>query len=117
MQQFLEPTNYVDYQASNIQWELKRFPIKKNNDCQKVKFLFQFVRDTIKSQISPDVINPLKASEVLTHGYGCSIGKANLLAAFCRAEKIPARLSYLELRIHSRENPQSMLRLLASITA
>ncbi len=42
----------------------------------------------------------MKASTVLTNGYGWCVPKAALLAAACRAAGIPARVGYADVRNH-----------------
>jgi transglutaminase-like putative cysteine protease len=66
------------------------------------KALFYFVRDDIKYRIFLDVIDfeMFKASNTLNRGFGFCIPKANLLAALARANGIPSRLHFADIRNH-----------------
>ncbi len=56
-----------------------------------------FRYDPYRTDLRPDGI---KASKVITNGYGWCVPKAALLAAACRAAGIPARLGYADVRNH-----------------
>lgn len=72
------------------------------NDIQKVKSLYEFVRDKIDH--SSDIYNneiSFKASDVLNKGHGICFAKSHLLAALLRCEKIPAGFCYQKVFIGS----------------
>ena len=56
-----------------------------------------FRYDPYRTDLRPDGI---KASKVITNGYGWCVPKAALLAAACRAAGVPARLGYADVRNH-----------------
>ena len=56
-----------------------------------------FRYDPYRIDLSPD---GMKASTVLTVGYGWCVTKAALLAAACRALRIPARVGFADVRNH-----------------
>ncbi|MDP1553794.1 MAG: transglutaminase-like domain-containing protein [Methanobacteriaceae archaeon] len=72
------------------------------NDIQKVKSLYEFVRDKIDH--SSDIYNneiSFKASDVLNKGHGICFAKSHLLAALLRCEKIPTGFCYQKVFIGS----------------
>lgn len=71
-------------------------------DVERAVALFYAVRDGFRYDpyridLSPD---GMRASTVLTNGYGWCVPKATLLAAACRAVRIPARLGFADVRNH-----------------
>jgi transglutaminase-like putative cysteine protease len=56
-----------------------------------------FRYDPYRIDLSPD---GMRASAVLEAGYGWCVTKATLLAAACRAQGIPARLGFADVRNH-----------------
>jgi transglutaminase-like putative cysteine protease len=84
----------------------------KENDVEKAKALFYFVRDEIK--YNPYVLHNLaehnKASVTLSRKEGYCVQKAILLAALARGAAIPARLGFADIRNHI--IPQKLLELM-----
>lgn len=72
------------------------------SDAETAVSLFYAVRDGFR--YDPYRIDPtpagMRASTVLTNGYGWCVPKATLLAASCRAVGIPARLGFADVRNH-----------------
>ena len=64
--------------------------------------LFYAVRDGFRYDPYRIDLTPtgMRASTVLTNGYGWCVTKATLLAASCRARGIPARLGFADVRNH-----------------
>lgn len=64
--------------------------------------LFYAVRDGFRYDPYRIDLSPagMKASAVLSLGYGWCVTKATLLAAACRAQGIPARLGFADVRNH-----------------
>src|SRR3954468_10789914 len=56
-----------------------------------------FRYDPYRVDLSP---GGMRGSSVLGNGYGWGVPKAALLAAACRADGIPARLGYADVRNH-----------------
>lgn len=100
MEQYLEASEYIDWQHPLIL--AKAFQLSSGciNDESIAKQCFNFVRDEIKHSWDFK-LNPVtcKASEVLMHGTGYCYAKSHLLAALLRANKIPAGLCYQRLTI------------------
>ncbi|RAP31459.1 transglutaminase [Candidatus Marinamargulisbacteria bacterium SCGC AG-343-D04] len=65
----------------------------------KAQYLFEWVRDNIphSKDIDSDIVT-CSASEVLKEGTGICAAKSHLLAALCRAVKIPAGFCYQKLK-------------------
>jgi transglutaminase-like putative cysteine protease len=72
------------------------------DDTARAVALFQAVRDGFRyDPYRIDLSVPgMKASTVLANGYGWCVPKAALLAAACRAVRIPARVGYADVRNH-----------------
>lgn len=87
---FLKPTKFIDCDNSAI--TSKAIELTKNckSDIEKVKILFEFVRDSY----TEDPIDTYIASELLQKGGNYCYQRSILLAALCRAIKIPSRLEY-----------------------
>ena len=71
-------------------------------DLETAVALFYAVRDGFRYDPYRIDLTPagMKASTVLTNGYGWCVPKATLLAAACRARGIPARLGFADVRNH-----------------
>jgi transglutaminase-like putative cysteine protease len=73
-----------------------------DTDPDRAVALFYAVRDGFRYdpyRITLTV-EGMRASTVLTNGYGWCVPKATLLAAVCRATGIPARLGFADVRNH-----------------
>jgi transglutaminase-like putative cysteine protease len=99
---WLRPTPFVDSEAP----ELAAFARAAAGDDTDVRRravgLFYTVRDGITYTPYCDFRSPdtYRASAVLARGAGFCVGKAALLAAAARAEGIPARLRFADVRNH-----------------
>lgn len=76
--------------------------INMESDRDKAVALYYYVRDhwqynPYKIDLRPSA---LKASDLLNRDYGYCVEKANLLTALARAEGIPARLGFANVRNH-----------------
>ncbi|NCC65462.1 MAG: transglutaminase domain-containing protein [Spirochaetia bacterium] len=88
---YLQPTKLLDYKDLRIQ----RLILSKGwntliSDSAKIEAVYNYVRDRILFGYSPTF--DLKASEVLSLGYGHCLTKTTLLMALLRALGIPCRL-------------------------
>ena len=106
MKKYLEPTEYIDWQQSDVLIKALSLAEGLNSDEEITKACFEFVRDEIKHSWDFK-LNPLtcKASDVLAHGTGYCYAKSHLLAALLRANKIPAGLCYQRLTISDDQPP------------
>ncbi|OIP27673.1 MAG: hypothetical protein COW22_03710 [Chloroflexi bacterium CG15_BIG_FIL_POST_REV_8_21_14_020_46_15] len=100
MEVYLKPTPVIDCDAPPVREKAQNLTGDKENDVEKTKALFYFVRDEIK--YNPYVLHNLaehnKASATLNRGEGYCVQKAILLAALARAVGIPARLGFADIR-------------------
>ncbi len=102
MRQYLEATELIDCNKKSIIETASDLTKDKNNDPEKAKALFYFVRDEIRYNIYlPKLtIQDNKASVTLQRQEGYCVQKAVLLAALARAIGIPARLRFSDIRNH-----------------
>jgi transglutaminase-like putative cysteine protease len=112
MEVYLKPTPVIDCNAPVVREKAQNLTRDKENDVEKAKALFYFVRDEIK--YNPYVLHNLaehnKASVTLSRGEGYCVQKAILLAALARAIRIPARPGFADIRNYI--TPQKLLELM-----
>ena len=99
---YLRPTEFLDWKTPSIEAKANELTHEGQNETEKAKTLFYFVRDEIRYKIPlalPEKTD-LIASHVLARGYGYCIPKASLLASLCRVKGIPARLYFADLKNH-----------------
>ena len=86
MDEFLAVSEYVDFDAGNIQVKASELFSDGMSDIEKARIAFEFVRDEIPHSFdcSATVITA-RASDVLKHRTGICHAKANLLAALLRS--------------------------------
>jgi transglutaminase-like putative cysteine protease len=97
----LDPTPLVDSDHPAVQ-ALARQHATGGSDRERAIALYHAVRDDYRYdayRIDLDA-DSMRASSVLSLGYGWCVPKAALLAAACRAAGIPARLGYADVRNH-----------------
>jgi transglutaminase-like putative cysteine protease len=72
------------------------------DDRERAVSMFMAARDGIRYDAYRIDLSPqgIKASTVVSNGYGWCVPKAALLAAMCRAVGIPARLGYADVKNH-----------------
>lgn len=90
MQHLLQATVMLDYDDEAIQNLIKARRWETLNDVDKVKQIYNFVRDDIAFGYNQS--DHLRASDILKDGYGQCNTKATLLMALLRAVNIPTRL-------------------------
>jgi transglutaminase-like putative cysteine protease len=102
LQIYLQPTQFIDSDSSEIIEYAETVAGDEATDIDKAVRLYYAVRDNI--YYDPYRIdfsqNALKASVVLARGYGFCISKAVLLAALARATNIPSRLGFADVKNH-----------------
>ncbi len=100
MRKYLEPTVTIDCDNQIIIETARHLTEDKENDPDRAKALFYFVRDEIRYNIYlPKLtVTDNKASVTLKRGEGYCVQKAVLLAALARAAGIPARLKFSDIR-------------------
>ena len=106
MQQYLESSQYIDWQQPEVFNKAKILAGDANDKEQIAKACFTFVRDEIKHSWDYQ-LNPVTcmASDVLKYGAGYCYAKSHLLAALLRANEIPAGLCYQRLTISDDKPP------------
>ncbi len=112
MEIYLKPTPVIDCDAPSVKEKAQNLTADKENDAEKAKALFYFVRDEIKYNpyVPHNLVENNKASATLNRGEGYCVQKAILLAALARAIRIPARLAFANIRNHI--VPQKLMELM-----
>lgn len=97
---FLIESQYVDYSSPVIKETATNLFSGINNDVQKAKIAYEYVRDEISHSfdINAEIITA-RASEVLIHRTGICHAKANLLAALLRLAQIPVGFCFQHLTL------------------
>jgi len=97
----LAPTSLIDSDHPEVLAFAQRYASGSNNRERAVA-LYYAVRDGFRYDPYRIDLTPagMKASTVLSAGYGWCVPKAALLAAACRAAGIPARVGYADVRNH-----------------
>lgn len=109
MKEYLEASEYIDWQTPEIIALASKLAENKKTDTDIAKSCFEWVRDEIKHSWDYKM-NPVtyKASDVLKEGTGYCYAKSHLLAALLRANNIPAGLCYQRLSINDDGAPYSL---------
>ena len=98
--EFLEKTEYVDYDDPAIKSLAERLKADSPDKLSLIRNTYHFVRDEIKhSWDAQDRRVTVSASDTLREGVGICWAKANLLAALLRANGIPVGFSYQRLTL------------------
>jgi hypothetical protein len=90
MNKYLQETKMLNFSHTSIQKLIKENKWLNDNDFQKVKKIYNFVRDDILFGYNTD--DTIPASEVLNDGYGQCNTKGTLFMALLRAVGIPCRI-------------------------
>lgn len=90
MNNYLKETKILDYSNASIQKLLEQRQWRELDIVERVKSIYNFVRDEIK--FGYNISDDIPASQVLKDGYGQCNTKATLLMALLRAEGIPNRI-------------------------
>lgn len=88
---FLQKSEYVDFDAANIQSKIAELFSANMSDTEKAKVAFNFVRDEIPHSFDCNAkVITAKASDVLKNKTGICHAKSNLLVALLRSQSIPS---------------------------
>lgn len=114
MEKYLKPTFIIDCNHISIQEKARDLTQGHDNDVEKAKALFYFVRDETKyNPYAPEsCAEDFQASNTLAKREGYCIHKAILLVALARATGIPAGLGFANLRNYLL--PEKVLELLGT---
>jgi len=95
---YLNPTYYIDYDSPLMKEKAAEF--SSSYPEEKARAIFYFVRDrVIYTPYSPFYLpEHYKASAILKRGSGYCVQKAILLTALARANNIPARLVFANIK-------------------
>ena len=98
---YLRPGAYIDSDHPAVIAYARR-QVRGANDVERGVSLYYAVRDGIRYNPFLDftVDSAYRASDCLAAGEGFCVGKAALLAACARAEGIPARVGFADVRNH-----------------
>jgi transglutaminase-like putative cysteine protease len=101
-EEWLRPTPFVDSDAPAVVAFARKAAGDETDPRLRAIALYYAVRDGITYTPYCDFTSPdtYRASAVLAKGAGFCVGKAALLAAAARAEGIPARLRFADVRNH-----------------
>jgi len=94
--------DWIDHNHPEIVQKVKELTDGLDNDWDKVRVIFNFIRDEIEYNFAPliESKNDWKASSVLAEKNGMCHQKSNLQVAFFRAAGIPAALTYQKIVDH-----------------
>ncbi len=100
MKPFLAENQYIDYMSPIILAKTEQLFKNLNNDIDKAKIAYEFVRDIIPHSfdINAKMIT-VKASDVLKHETGICHAKANLLAALLRSQGIAVGFCFQHINL------------------
>jgi len=90
MESYLKETRLLDYSDASIQNLVNQKQWEKLETVDRIKNIYNFVRDEIK--FGYNTADDIPASEILKNGYGQCNTKATLLMALLRAVEIPNRI-------------------------
>jgi hypothetical protein len=90
MDRYLQETQMLNFNHSSIQKLIREKQWEKDDQFEKIRKIYNFVRDDIAFGYNVD--DTLSASEVLKDGYGQCNTKGTLFMALLRAVGIPCRL-------------------------
>jgi transglutaminase-like putative cysteine protease len=114
LEEYLKPTPVFDADSESIREKAREITQDYENDIEKAKALFYFVRDKIEYNLYVKKHMPehFQASNTLARGKGYCVQKAVLLVSLARAAGIPAQLGCAKIRNHL--VPQKVLDILQS---
>lgn len=100
LSEFLKENEYVNYTAENIVLKAEELFKGIDNDIEKTKTAYEYVRDEISHSfdIKAKIITT-KASDVLKYKTGICHAKANLLAALLRSQNIPTGFCFQHITL------------------
>ena len=101
-EEFLKPTEFIDSDSPEIQAFSQKAVADASTPREKAVKLYYAVRDGIyydPYRIDPSR-NAFKASTILRQSYGYCVAKAVVLAAALRAQGIPCKLHFADVRNH-----------------
>ena len=100
METYLQPTWFLDSDHPEVAALARSTCDGCETDVERAVRLFRAVRDEIRYTVKVDFTDPdaYRASATLARGDGFCVPKSILLAALLRAEGVPSRLHFADLR-------------------
>jgi len=100
LEKYLQPTYFLDCDSEAIVGKTRDLTAGEEDPVARARTLFYFVRDSIRYNVfgPKERREDFRASATLARGEGYCVQKAVLLAAFCRAAGIPARVGFAMIR-------------------
>ena len=100
MDNFLAASEYIDFDADNIQALASELLSDGMSDIEKARVAFEFVRDEIPHSFDCGAtVITARASDVLKHRTGICHAKANLLAALLRSQGVPTGFCFQRITL------------------
>ena len=100
LEEYLSEHPYIDYFKTNIQECMSVLFTGAQNDLEKAKAAYLYVRDEIPHSFDcKATVITAKASDVLLHRTGICHAKANLLAALLRPQGIPVGFRFQHITL------------------
>jgi len=101
-EEYLRPTEFIDSTSPAVRAFAEKAVQGASTPVEKAVRLYYAVRDGIyydpyRIEMTREAF---RASVILSKGYGFCVAKAIVLAAACRAQGIPARLHFADVRNH-----------------
>ncbi|MBW2316941.1 MAG: transglutaminase family protein [Deltaproteobacteria bacterium] len=109
----LSPTPFLDFDRDDVARFAREHAGSRGSPLERAVRLYYAVRDGIRydpygAGVS---VEGIRASNTLAAGRGWCVSKSVLLGAACRAEGIPARLGFADVRNHlSTENMRAIMK-------
>jgi hypothetical protein len=101
LSEFLRPTTCIDSDNPKIRKKTRELTRNCKNEMEKTRILFEFVRDSYTGNSCESFV----ASEILDCGGNLCRQRSILLAALCRAARIPARLHLQKVTVRNWKHP------------
>ncbi len=89
---YLGVSPYINYRDSKIRKQVKELVADKPNVWEETKAIFEWVGDSIEQRDG----EPTNIEDVFDQQYGCAEDRVALFVGMCRANKIPARMVWVE---------------------
>jgi transglutaminase-like putative cysteine protease len=100
LSEFLKEDRYVNHTDENIVLKAEELFKGINNDTEKAKVAYEYVRDEIPHSFDIEAkVITAKASDVLKYKTGICHAKANLLAALLRSQGIPVGFCFQHITL------------------
>ncbi len=83
----------INFRNSKLRAKVKQLVAEKENIWQEIESIYDWVRDNVETRAN---VKPNDVVQVFRNKVGCNEDKVGLFVAMCRANKIPARMVWVE---------------------